>query len=258
MKLITQNIYCLIPWESKKEITLKNFYQQNPDILCIQELISGKKNSSIEANDIAKELNMSFYFVDSYNNMTNQGIFVKKERNIKERENYLFNLSGSLPDGELEKHQRYIVAKLLEIDGKELLIINLHLSVLKPFRYQNWQETMVWLKNSGLIKKNIMIVGDLNTYDDDDIHIEIAKDFKNAWDEVNKEKCISYYSSDWWIKNFPESHISKNIIGKDKHWNDNCLDFIFYKGDIKINSVEYLDMVPKETDHKGLILDFNV
>ena len=58
MKLITQNIYCLIPWESKKEITLKNFYQQNPDILCIQELISGKKNSSIEANDIAKELNI--------------------------------------------------------------------------------------------------------------------------------------------------------------------------------------------------------
>ncbi len=258
MKLITQNIYCPISWKTKKEILLKNFSEQDPDILCLQELISGKKNSSIEVNDITKELNVSFHFVDSYNNMSNQGIFVKKESNMKEIEDYLFNLSGLLPDGTLEKHQRYVVAKLLEINGKEVLIINLHLSVLKPFRYQNWEEIVIWLKGSELIEKNIIITGDLNSYDENDIHIEIAKTFKNSWEEINSKKCISYYSSNWWVTNFPESRVSKKMVGPNKQWDDNCIDFIFYKGDIKVNSVKYLDMVPEGSDHRGLILDFSI
>ena len=58
--------------------------------------------------------------------------------------------------------------------------------------------------------------------------------------------------------NFPESRVSKKMVGPNKQWDDNCIDFIFYKGDIKVNSVKYLDMVPEGSDHRGLILDFSI
>ena len=257
MKLLTQNIYCVTTWDSKKDTLLKAYKEINPDILCLQELICGKTNASEEVNDVEKAVNATGYFTDTFENMPNQGIFVKS-KDIDVIQKFRLNHSNLYKDGTLDSHPRLLIATLLSIEEKELLVINLHLSKHKHFRYQNWEEIVIWLKGSELIEKNIIITGDLNSYDENDIHTEIAKTFKNTWEEVNSKKCISYYSSNWWVTNFPESRVSKKMVGPNKQWPDNCIDFIFYKGDIKINSVKYLDMVPEGSDHRGLILDFSI
>jgi len=258
MKLLTQNIYCITTWESKKDVLLKAFKEIIPDIICLQELICGKSNSSEEVNDIEKTLNSDAYFTDTYQYMPNQGIFLQN-REIEIIQKYRFNHSSVHKDGTLDLHPRVVIAELLKINGKEILLINLHLSPIKTFRYQNWSDIMLWLNKSGLIKKNILIAGDFNSYDKDDIHKTVVKDgFKNAWEGVNKETCISYKGSEWWTTNHPEHPVSKRIHDRNESWNDNCIDFIFYKGDIKINSVELLDLVPEGTDHRGLILDFSL
>lgn len=258
MKLITHNIYCITSWESKKDILLKNYKELNPDILCIQELMAGKLNPSEEVNDISKELDARCVFVDPYKQMPNQGIFVKNGK-VQIKEEFVFNLSGVHKDGSLDKHGRFVTATKLEIEDKELILINLHLSVIKQFRYQNWKEIKMWLESSGLIKQNVIIVGDMNCYEQEDVHTEILRDgFKDAWKEVNDEKCITYYSSRWWYENYPDHDIAKKFINKGKVWNEGCLDYIFYKGNIKIKSVKMLNLVPKVTDHVGLILDFDI
>ena len=258
MKLLTQNIYCVTTWDSKKDTLLKAYKEINPDILCLQELICGKTNSSEEVNDIEKVLNTTGYFTDTFEYMPNQGIFINN-KDIDVIQKSRLNHSNLYKDGTLDSHPRLLIATLLSIEGKELLVINLHLSKHKHFRYQNWKEVMFWLKKSGLIKKNILVVGDFNSYDKDDVHKTVEKSgFKNAWEEVNKEKCISYNSSKWWSKNYPNHPVSKMAHERKISWDDNCIDFIFYKGDIKINSVELLDLVPEGTDHRGLILDFSL
>lgn len=258
MKLITQNIYCITSWESKKDILLKNFKEQNPDILCIQELLSGKENPSQEVNDISNDLDARAIFIDPYDNMSNQGIFINNE-DFKIKEQYAFNLSGIYEDGNLDSHRRFVTAVVLDINGEELVVINLHLSVIKAFRHQNWKEIMKWLRGTGLIEKNIILVGDMNSYEDNDVHLDILKDgFKDSWKEVNRDTCITYYSSQWWSENYPNHPVGQKVISKKKEWPNNCIDYIFYKGDIKINSVNYLNLVPEGADHIGLILDFGI
>jgi endonuclease/exonuclease/phosphatase family metal-dependent hydrolase len=166
---------------------------------------------------------------------------------------------GILETGEIDKHRRFLLAQLLEKDGKQLLVVNLHLSTQKVFRYQNWKEFLIWLKSMGYENKDMLVVGDFNDYDKEDIYNEIIKSgFSNAWDTVREDECITYKSTDWWIKNLPEDKLSQSIVKWDKNWDDNCLDYIFYRGNIEINSAEYLDLVPKYTDHKGLVVDFDL
>ena len=169
MKLLTQNIYCITTWDSKKDTLLNAYKEINPDILCLQELICGKTNASEEVNDVEKAVNATGYFTDTFENMPNQGIFVKS-KDINVIQKFRLNHSNLYKDGTLDSHPRLLIATLLSIEGKELLVINLHLSKHKHFRYQNWEEVMFWLKKSGLIKKNILVVGDFNSYEEDDVH----------------------------------------------------------------------------------------
>ena len=263
MKIVTLNMYCRREWNMKKDTLLSNLRDIEPEIFCAQE-ITGREIENgqyiYEGMELEKGLKYKGYYSSEVtpDTNTNQGIFIKpKTFEVKDSQQTSFR--GILPTGEIDKHRRFLVAQLLEVEGKEMLIVNLHLSTTKAFRYQNWKEFLIWLKSMGYEDKNIVVVGDFNTYDNEDIHNEVLKSgFSNAWESVREDKCVTYYSSAWWVNNLPEDKISKRIIEKGKNWDDGCLDYVFYRGDIKINNTEYLDLVPEYTDHKGLVVDLEL
>ena len=245
----------------KKDTLVSNLLNIDPEIFCAQEITGRKMEKGqyiYEGIELEKELKYKGYYSTGLLHSPNQGTFLKPNTfEVKDKQQISF--SGILPTGEIDKHRRFLLAQLLEVEGKEVLLVNLHLSVNKAFRYQNWKEFLIWLKSMDYENKNIIVVGDLNTYDKEDVHNEVLKSgFLNAWDTVREDKCITYYSSEWWTKNLPEDGMSKAIIQRGDHWEDNCLDYVFYRGNIDIKSVDYLDLVPQYTDHKGLIVDFEL
>ena len=261
MKIVNLNLYYAKEWSLKKDILISKLKDINPDIFCAQEITGRKLEDGkyiYEGDEIEKELKYEGYYSTSLVYSPNQGIFLKPNT-FEVIDKHQISFSGILPTGEIDKHRRFLLDQLVENNGKQLLIVNLHLSTTKVFRYQNWKEFLIWLKSMGYEDKDVLIVGDLNTYDKDDVQDEIINSgFTNAWEIVRKDKCITYLSSDWWVKNLPDEKLSQSIIKWEKHWDDNCLDYIFYKGNIKINNAEYLDLVPEYTDHKGLIVDFDI
>lgn len=262
MRLLSQNLDCHKYWKNKEELFLKKLNDIQPDILCLQEISSKQESDNElftnEGYEIAKHIGYESYFSAAYKCSSNQGIFTDSSKTFV-KDKFVFSLTGILPDGRVDKHRRFLLAELLEISGEEVLVINLHLSVYKDFRYKNWEEIMLWLKKSGLINKNIIIVGDFNTYENEDVHKQIIADgFINTWEFLNDKECITYRSSDWWVNNYPKDLHSRRIVETGKSWPEGCLDYIFIKGSIKPGSISYLDLVPEVSDHKGLIFEFEV
>jgi endonuclease/exonuclease/phosphatase family metal-dependent hydrolase len=261
MKIVDLNMYYARGWRLKKDVLVSNLRDINPEIFCAQE-ITGREIEKgqyiYEGIELEKELQYGGFYSSGLIHTSNQGIFIKPQI-FKVIDEQKVSFSGILQTGEIDKHRRFLLAQLLRVDGKDLLIVNLHLSTTKVFRYQNWKEFLIWLESIGYEDKRILVVGDFNTYEKEDVHDEILKSgFSNAWDTVRRDKCITYRSSDWWVKNLPDDRISERIAEKGQHWDEGCLDYVFYRGDIKINSAEYLDLVPEYTDHKGLVVDFDV
>jgi endonuclease/exonuclease/phosphatase family metal-dependent hydrolase len=263
MKLLSQNLDCHKYWRDKKNLFLRTLDSVQPDILCLQEISSKQEsnNSRLFTNEgveIGHHLNYEAYFSAAYKCSVNQGIFTDQSK-IAVKDRFIFSLSGILQDGRVDRHRRFLLAEFLNISGKEVLVVNLHFSVQKDFRYKNWEEVMLWLEKSGLIKGNIIIVGDLNTYEDKDVHNQITSEgFENVWKLLKDDECVTYRSSDWWVQNYPDDLHSRRIIETRKSWPESCLDYIFIKGSIKPKSIKYLDLVPDVSDHKGLIFDFEV
>jgi endonuclease/exonuclease/phosphatase family metal-dependent hydrolase len=262
MRILTLNLWYIRKWELKGIPLISKLKELNPDIFCAQELtgrrIKGTYEYLYEGIEIEKDLKYQGFYSTGLIHAPNQGIYVKP-KDFEVLDSHEISFSGILETGEIDKHRRLLLAQLVKVEGKELLIVNLHLSVKKEFRHQNWKEFLIWLKSMGYEDKNILVVGDLNTYDEEDVHLKVlSSGFKNAWSTVRDDECITYYSSEWWVKNQPEDGISKSIIERDSHWDDNCLDYVFYRGDIDIKSAEYLDLVPEYTDHKGVVVDFEI
>ncbi|MFA6754744.1 MAG: endonuclease/exonuclease/phosphatase family protein [Candidatus Dojkabacteria bacterium] len=263
MRIVTLNMYCRREWNMKKDTLLSNLREIDPEIFCAQE-ITGREIESgqyvYEGIELEKRLKYDGYYSSEItpDTNTNQGIFLKpKTFGVKDSQQT--SLSGILPTGEIDRHRRFLLAQLLEIDGEEILIVNLHLSTTKAFRYQNWREFLIWLKSMKYEEKNIVVVGDFNTYEHEDVHIEVLKSgFSNAWESVREEKCVTYYSSQYWLDNMPEDPISQGIRKHNKYWEEGCLDYVFYRGNIDIKSIVYLDLVPEYTDHKGLVVDLEL
>jgi endonuclease/exonuclease/phosphatase family metal-dependent hydrolase len=261
MKIVNLNLYYAREWSLKKDVLISKLKDIDPEIFCAQE-ITGREIEDgkyiYEGIELEKELKYEGYYSTGLIYSPNQGIFLKPNT-FEVIDKHQISFSGILSTGEIDKHRRFLLAQLLEKDGKQLLVVNLHLSTQKVFRYQNWKEFLIWLKSMGYENKDMLVVGDFNDYDKEDIYNEIIKSgFSNAWDTVREDECITYKSTDWWIKNLPEDKLSQSIVKWDKNWDDNCLDYIFYRGNIEINSAEYLDLVPKYTDHKGLVVDFDL
>jgi endonuclease/exonuclease/phosphatase family metal-dependent hydrolase len=254
-------MYYAREWDIKKDILLSNLKDIDPEIFCAQEITGrdiGDGKYIYEGIELEKELKYKGFYSTGLIHSPNQGIFIKPNT-FEVLDNHEVSFSGILPTGEIDKHRRFLLAQLLEVDEKELLIVNLHLSTTQVFRHQNWKEFLIWLKSMEYEEKNIVVVGDFNTYHDEDVHQDVLKSgFSNAWATARKDECITYRSSEWWVNNCPDDRISQRIIQKQKHWGDGCLDYVFYRGDVEINSIEYLDLVPEYTDHKGLVVDFNL
>lgn len=254
-------MYYAREWRLKKDVLVSNVHNINPEIFCAQEIIGREVEKGqyiYEGIELEKELQYTGFYSYGLIHTSNQGIFIKPHI-FEVIDEHKVSFSGILQTGEIDKHRRFLLAQLLRVDDQDLLVVNLHLSTIKVFRYQNWKEFLIWLKSMGYEDKRILVVGDFNTYEKEDVHNEILKSgFSNAWDTVRSDECVTYHSFDWWVKNFPDDRISKRSVEKEMHWDEGCLDYVFYRRDIKINNAEYLDLVPEYTDHKGLVVDFEI
>lgn len=262
MRILTQNLWCHTPWDKKISHFRELARQTAPDILCIQELSTSTRSTNgtliTEAIEIENITQMNGFYSASLQCTPNQGIFTK-DSIITVKDKFMFSFRGILKDGTIDKHRRFLIAELLEFDGKELLVINLHLSTNRKFRSANWEETLLWLKTSNLFESNIIIVGDLNSYEQPDIENEIIRSgFKDAWTELRTDRCITYKSSQYWLTEHPDSPVAEGLHRKRNSFSDNCLDYIFYKGNVILNRIEYVNSIPFLSDHQGLVFDFNV
>ncbi|TRZ78407.1 hypothetical protein D4R87_00795 [bacterium] len=270
MKIITQNLYCHDEWENKKDNLFKMLKEINADILCFQELSARKIGNDIllESVEIEKELKKKGFYVlpeiwgKDYS--PKKGIYYN-ENNFDQVETLEINLSGLLPDGQIDKHRISVIACRFVINKKSFWVLNLHLSTIKDFRYNNWQEINNWIeKNNDIRKDNILIVGDLNSYKESvkgrsDVEMEIEKaKFINILKEFKNERPVTFFSSDWWLEKYPEHSVSKRIKKRNKFWDEGQLDYIFARGNFDFKKIDYINSVPDISDHRGLIAQFDL
>lgn len=265
MKICTLNLNCHNTWNSKKALLVPKLKDLACDVYSFQEISAKEEDGVIlnEALEISKALDVTGYFSASYKCSPNQGNFYKPS-NFDSVESYHFSFSGILDSGKTDKHRRLFLANKFSKDSKSFYLINLHFSIDKDFRFENIRQLNIWLKANTTEKDNIFVVGDFNNYDQSSSKGDIEQallelGFKDAWKTLRKDPCVTYYGTDWWKQNYPNSSYTKSIEESGDNYPDIALDYLFYKGSsIKLKDIDYINLVPDVTDHVGLILDFDL
>ena len=271
LSLLTLNLAVEYPWEEKKDLLIETLRQLDPDFICFQEIFNSEKVKQGKA--LGDILNYSFsqiltmpYSANNISGTFGSAIFSKQKHYSKEIFKVLLNKkSQKLVE---DKLQRAFIVSNYQIGKKTFWLVNVHLSTNFEYRKSNWNELENWLDKNVPKNASLIICGDFNTCGEEnnmlnsevvDIQDEvISGGFKNAWDLVNSDPCITYRSSDWWLKNYANSIEALKIREKNRSYTAKVLDYFFVNDFVEVKSVETIDLVHKVSDHLGLFMRFEL
>lgn len=149
------------------------------DIICLQEVNESAK-VGFQVSSLKEELNMYSHFGANVVNMgSNYGLVTYSKYPIKsEKHIYLSS----------DREQRGLLHTVVNVDGKKLNIINVHLAVKKEEREIQIKEILSFVESLG--SEQYIIVGDFN---EGELNLE-ETNLKDAAEETDKSNILTFAS----------------------------------------------------------------
>ncbi|MBI2338185.1 endonuclease/exonuclease/phosphatase family protein [Candidatus Daviesbacteria bacterium] len=266
MQLISLNVAL---FETNNEQLYKFLLEQNPDIVCLQE-VADKVDTEVDPNYLSKDL------IDKATKKLSYSFFAPTckirdfhRKNFHQKENFDFDFGGFLESGNYIKSKFKILKKInifitdnknIQIldwstwpksESKAVQVVDFKLPNLKKLRVINYhgiwtrekignKDTLKACQKVNQLAKEVdypvIITGDFNLFPDTE-SMRVFKDFISLVDEHHIKTTRPQTNE--------LNHLERNVV-----------DYILVSKGIKINSFKVLDT--DVSDHLPLLLDFDI
>lgn len=275
LKLLNLNISCSIPWDEKKGLLKEVVLEENPDILCLQEVaydVHEDTENRTQINKIAEMFGAKAF----YASLTHPYTRAEDGRYLLYHGPGIVILNNDIEvqgfetveiyrgdDGHVGEDRTFNnVAARLSIDGQDFIAMSLHFSAGN--RVDEAAKTLEWIDDNAA-STPLIIAGDLNSFDassgngDGDVDTEFRKKLEDAWLELRQgAPGMTYFGTKWWSDNHPDSATTKKLLGKGVEFADGRLDYVFYRG-LNPRAIEQSTAgIPDLTDHTALSFEFSL
>lgn len=266
MIIATLNLYFKQHGQEKIDALVNYFSQTNPDIVAFQEAVEE------EVLEVKKRLGFAgngYYLYEGWED-DEKTLKVTSGTAILYREDVV-KISGvghivvDVPeklDGGMNKSYSCLYS-VFNIKERKFGVVSTHFSVNYDDRMKEVRVLNDYIEEKLFGIDGLILLGDFNNNKMGDSYNaeQYFEDqgYTDVWKELNPGiTCVTYRGVDWWKKNYPDHKQTKKYVRKNESFEDDALDFTFYRGNLKFKSISTLDLTPIVSDHLGLIADFNL
>lgn len=266
MRIITLNLYFKQHRQEKIDVLVDFLISARPDIIAFQETI---KEELFEIKNRLDFMGEGYFLYDGWEDdektvQVTSGTAIIYRKGIFETADFR-HVTVDVPEKvEAGMNKSYsCLSATFTINNFKLGILSTHFSV----KYEDRMSEVGVLNDfiSGELSGigGLVVLGDFNNNKTGGSfnanHYFKSHGFTDVWEELYPDiKCVTYRGVDWWKKNYPHHKQTKKYIRKNESFEDDTLDFIFYRGNLEFKSISTFDLTPTVSDHLGLIADFNI